>query len=444
MVPWDGRDATIPRTVSGRRQLRGADHQALRRALLRARLVSVTPPPPATQGPGSGRPVEAVAVPGWHFLAGWTAAWLAVGVVFAAGVSFVTGVELGPVLRLSVLFAEVVGYSAYISARVVFPLLTGLPGALRLVLDALIVVSGTIFGSALVINIDPLYVLAQPRAALLSVAFNAVLAAGVAVALGTYDRMRRQIETSYRVLRERDALERELSVARDVQRELLPRAAPPVAELELAGVCRPAIAVGGDYYDYLQDRDGRLGLVIADVSGKGVSAALLMASLQASVRSRFPTAETPGSLAADLNEALLGSSSAARYATAFLATFDRETRRLTYTNAGHLPAILVRGPETARCDEGGMPIGLFEGATYETGARTLAPGDLLALFTDGVTEAPAPDGEEFGAARLAELLRAHRARPLEAIIEVVLDALLQWSGPVDAHDDVTLVLARVR
>ena len=416
----------------------------MRRALLRARLVSVTAPPPAPQGPGAGRPVQAVAVPGWHFLAGWTAAWLAVGVVFAAGVSFVTGVQLGPVLRLSVLFAEVVGYSAYISARVVFPLLAGLPGALRLVLDALIVVSGTIFGSALVINIDPLYVLAQPRAALLSVAFNAVLAAGVAVALGTYDRMRRQIEASYRVLRERDALERELRVAREVQRELLPRAAPPVAGLELAGVCRPAIAVGGDYYDYLQDRDGRLGLVIADVSGKGVSAALLMASLQASVRSRFPTAETPGSLAADLNEALLGSSSAARYATAFVATFDRETRRLAYTNAGHLPAILVRGQETARGDEGGMPIGLFEGATYETDARTLAPGDLLALFTDGVTEAPAPDGEEFGAARLAELLRAHRGRPLDAIIEIVLDALLQWSGPVDAHDDVTLVLARVR
>ena len=399
---------------------------------------------PVTQRPGAGHPVEAVAVPGWHFLAGWTAAWLAVGVVFAAGVSFAAGVEFGPVLRLSVLFAEVVGYSAYISARVVFPLLARLPGALRLVLDALIVVSGTIFGSGLVISIDPLYVLAQPRAALLFVAGNAVLAAGVAMALGTYDRMRRQIEASYRVLRERDALERELRVAREVQRELLPRAAPPVAELELAGVCRPAIAVGGDYYDYLQDRDGRLGLVIADVSGKGVSAALLMASLQASVRSRFPTAETPGSLAADLNEALFGSSSAARYATAFLATFDRGTRRLAYTNAGHLPAILVREQETARCDEGGFPFGMFESATYAMGARTLAPGDLLALFTDGVTEAPAPDGEEFGAARLADLLRTHRTRPLEAIIEIVLDALLQWSGPVDAHDDVTLVLARVR
>ena len=304
-----------------------------------------------TQPPGSRRPNEAVAAPGWYFLAAWTSAWLTVGVVFAAG---------------------------------------------------------------------------------------------VAVTLGAYDRMRRQIEASYRVLRERDALERELSVAREVQRELLPREAPPIAGLELAGVCRPAIAVGGDYYDYLQDGDGRLGLIIADVSGKGVSAALLMASLQASMRSRFPTADTPGSLAADLNQALYGSSSAARYATVFLATFDRETRRLSYTNAGHLPAILIQDEDTARCDEGGVPIGMFEGVAYETGARTLAPGDLLALFTDGITEAPAPHGEEFGATRLAELLRAHRGRPLDTVIEIVLDALVQWSGPVDAHDDVTLVLARVR
>ncbi len=404
----------------------------------------MTPSSTAAQALSARRPAEAVAAPGRHFLVGWTASWLAVGVVFAAGVSFGAGADLGPVLRLSVLFAEVVGYSAYISARLVFPLLARLPGALRLALDALIVVSGTIFGSILVILVDPFYVLAQPRAALLLVAFNAVLAAGVAVALGAYDRMRRQIEASYRILRERDALERELTVAREVQRELLPREAPPIPGLELAGVCRPAIAVGGDYYDYLLDGDGRLGLVIADVSGKGVPAALLMASLQASMRSRFPTAGTPGSLAAGLNEALFGASSAARYATAFLATFDRETRRMSYTNAGHLPAILVREGDTERCEDGGMPIGLFEGAAYETGALTLAPGDLLALFTDGVTESPAPDGEEFGAARLADLLRAHRARPLEAVIDTVFDALLQWSGPVDAHDDVTLVLARVR
>ena len=164
------------------------------------------------------------------------------------------------------------------------------------------------------------------------------------------------------------------------------------------------------------------------------------------MRSHFPTAETPGSLAADLNEVLFGSSSASRCATVFLATFERETRRLSCTNAGHLPAILVqdKDKDTARCDEGGVAIGMFEGATYETGARTLASGDLLALFTDGVTETPAPDGEEFGATRLVELLRAHRGRPLDTVIEIVPDALVQWSGPVDAHDDVTLVLARVR
>ena len=169
-----------------------------------------------------------------------------------------------------------------------------------------------------------------------------------------------------------------------------------------------------------------------------------MASLQASVRSLFPTAPTPGALHERLNDALYRSSSAARYATALLADFDPGTRRLTYSNAGHLPALLVRRDETVRCDEGGMPIGLFEGSVYDTGTLALAPGDLLALFTDGVTEAPAPGGEEFGAERLAELLRAHRDHALEAVLEAVLDALLAWSGPVDPHDDVTLVLARVR
>ena len=404
----------------------------------------MTPPATTTPPPGLPRPVDPVAAPRWRFLAGWTAAWLAVGVVCAAGVSFGARADFGPVLRLSVLFAEVVGYSAYVSARLVFPLLARLPGVVRVALDGLIVLSGAVFGSVLVILTDPLYVLAQPRTALLLVALNAVLAAGGAAAVGTWDRMRRQIEASYRVLRERDALDRELRVAREVQRELLPREVPAVAGLELAGVCLPAIAVGGDYYDYLQDGDGRVGLVVADVSGKGVPAALLMAGLQASVRSRFPTAGSPERLAAGLNDGLVGSSSTARYATAFLATFDPRTRRLSYTNAGHLPAILVRGGDVLRFDEGGVPIGLFEGAAWEAGARTLAAGDLLALFTDGVTEAPGPDGEEFGAERLADLLRVQRARPLAAVIDAVLDALRRWSGPVDAHDDVTVVLARVR
>ncbi len=393
---------------------------------------------------GAPRLVAAVAAPGRRFLLGWTAAWLAVGVAVAAGISFASGVDFVPVLRLSVLSAVVVGYSAYASARLVPPLLARLPGALRLTLDSLIVLAGTVFGTVAVFLTDPFFTLAQFRTVLLILALNAALAAGVAVVLGTYDRMRRQIEESYRVLRERDALERELNVAREVQRELLPHAAPRFEGLELAGVCQPAIAVGGDYYDYLQHADGRPGLVLADISGKGVPAALLMASLQASVRSLFHTAADPGQLNARLNDALCRSSSLSRYATAFLADFDPGTRRLTYSNAGHLPALIIRGEQTLRCEEGGMPIGLFEGVTYKTGTLTLVPGDLLALFTDGVTEAPAPGGEEFGVGRLADVLRAHLDRPVDAALQAVLDALLDWSGPVAPHDDVTLVLARVR
>ena len=394
--------------------------------------------------PGVSRPVAAVAGPGHRFLLGWTAAWLAVGFAVAAGISFAAGVDFLPVLRLSVLSAVVVGYSAYTSARLVSPLLARLPGALRLMLDSLIVMAGAVFGTVAVFVTDPFFALAQLPTVSLVLALNGLLAAGVAVALGTYDRMRRQIEASYLVLRERDALEREMNVAREVQRELLPRTVPRFEGLELAGVCRPAIAVGGDYYDYLEHADGRPGLVIADISGKGVPAALLMASLQASVRSLFHTAADPGQLHASLNDALCRSSSLSRYATAFVADFDPGTRCLTYSNAGHLPALVIRGEQTLRCEEGGMPIGLFEGATYETGTRNLAPDDLLALFTDGVTEAPAPDGEEFGAARLADVLRAHLDGPLDGALQAVLDALLDWSGPVAPHDDVTLVLARVR
>ena len=389
-------------------------------------------------------PAEPLAAPGWRFLVGWTTAWLAVGVVVAAGISFGAQIEFFPVLRVSLLFAQVVGYSAYASARLVFPLLARLPFALRLVLDALILLSGTLFGSIAVVLIEPFFLVGQFRTNLLIFGLNAMLATVVAVALGTYDRMRRQIESSYRVQRERDALQHELIVARKVQRQLLPRQAPDIAGLELAGICRQAIAVGGDYYDYVQLEDGRVGLVIADVSGKGVPAALLMASLQASVRSLFLTTADPGELSGRLNDALYQASSEGRYATAFLATYDPETRRLSYSRAGHLPPLIVRGRLTIECLDGGMPIGMLAGSVYDTGTQTLAPGDLLTLFTDGVTETASPDDEHFGPERLADLLRAHREEPLPDLIQTVLHALLRWSGPVDAHDDVTLVLGRVR
>ncbi len=389
------------------------------------------------------RPSEPVAAPGHYFLAGWTVVWLGIGFLVALAISFGAGVEFGPVLGQSVLFALVVGFSAYASARLAFPVTARLPFTVRLTLDSLTVLSGTFFGSIVVMVVDPLYVLAEFRTVLLVLAANGVLAIVAAVSLATYDRMSDQIESSYRILRERDAFERQLEVAREVQRELLPKGPPAIAGLELAGVCRQAVAVGGDYYDYLQLADGHFGLVIADVSGKGVPASLLMASLQASARSLFPTIKDPGTLNARLNDALVQRSTIAHYATAVLASYEPETRQLRYSNAGHLPPLLIRGDEVIECREGGMPIGMIPGSTYDTGTHSLAHGDLLALFTDGVTETASPDDEHFEATRLAELLKAHRERPLDAVIQTVLDELGRWSGPVDAHDDVTIVLARV-
>ena len=390
------------------------------------------------------RPTAPVAAPGRYFLAGWTIAWIGVGLFVAGAISFGTGAEFVPVLGQSVLFALVVGFSAYTAARLAFPITARLPFALRLGLDSLTVLSGTFFGSIVVMVVDPLYVLAEYRTVLLILAANGVLAMVVAVALATYDRMRDQIESSYRILRERDAFERQLEVAREVQRELLPKGPPDIAGLELAGVCRQAVAVGGDYYDYLRLADGRLGLVVADVSGKGVPASLLMASLQASARSLFPTTQNPATLNAKLNDALVKRSTTAHYATAVLASYDPETRQLRYSNAGHLPPLLIRGAEVIECGAGGLPIGLMPGATYDSGTQTLTSGDLLALFTDGVTETTSPDDEQFEATRLAELLKAHREHPLDAVIQTVFDELGRWSGPVDAHDDVTMVLARVK
>ena len=362
------------------------------------------------------------------------------------GIWFGTGVDLGPVLRLSLLLAQGRRLQRlHLRPVWCFPLLERLPFALRLGLDSIILLSGTLFGSFLVLVVEPYFLLAQFRVVLLILVGNAVLAALVALALGTYDRMRRQIEASYLVLRERDALERELGVARGVQRQLLPREVPDVPGLELAGICRQAIAVGGDYYDFLPLDDGCFGLVVADVSGKGVPAALLMAKLAGLGAWPVPYGGRPGDAKRPAQRGVVpGVAPPRRYATAFLATYDPETRRLSYSNAGHLPPLLVGSDDTIECAVGGFPIGLFEGATYDTGTRELASGDLLALFTDGVTEAPGPDDEEFGSARLGELLRVNREEPLDRVLDITLDALGRWSGDVPPHDDVTLVLARVR
>ena len=380
----------------------------------------------------------------YRFVAAWACGWAAVGFLVAGGIAF-TSQRLGllPILLVSILFAEVVGFTALTSARLIFPFFIRLPFALRLAGQILTLASGTLFGSIAVLMAQPLFTLARPRTVGVIVLVNAVLAVVVGIALHTYDTMRRQIEASYRALREKEALERDLAIAREVQRELLPRGAPEVRGLELTGVCLAAVGVGGDLYDFLPLAEDRVGLVIADVSGKGIPAALLMAGLQASMRSLVFPVPSPAEINRRLNDMLYRSTAASRYATLFLGLFDGSERSFTYSNAGHYPPLHLGSGGTVRLSDGGIPIGLLPGATYRERRVRLQPGDLLVLYTDGVIEAPGPDGEEFGERRLLEVVSgARRDAPVE-IVHLVLEAVSAWRRGAPPHDDVTLVVARV-
>lgn len=382
---------------------------------------------------------------GNRFLALWAAGWGLTGAVVAAGIHFaVPSTDLGPLLTTSVLFAEVVGFTALLSARQVFPLFSRLAFPVRLGLQVVTLCSGTVFGSVAVLAAQPLFSLANIRLVSVIVAINAILAVLVGIALHTYDTMRNQIEASFRGLREKEALERELAIAREVQRELLPRAFPRLAGLEVAGVCLPAVGVGGDYFDFLALPEDRLGLVVADVSGKGIPAALLMAGLQASVRSVSLSGCGPAEVNRRVNALLYDTTSDARYATLFFALYDPHLREIHYSNAGHFPPILLGPSGAVRLTQGGLPLGLFGEAAYGEGRRAMAPGDLLVLCTDGLLEAPDPAGLEFGEGRLIEILERSRGGELTEILDRVVREVKEWTRHGPQHDDVTVVLARAR
>ena len=395
----------------------------------------------ATEPPPPDRP-GAVA---WGFAVRWAIGWAFVGFAVAAGITFSRGSsDYRPLFTASILFAEVVGFTALVSARLIFPLYAKLPFALRVGVQVATLVVGTVAGSAAILATQPLYLLANIRLMAVIMLINAVLAVFVGIAVHTYDAMRRELEANFRALRAKEALEREMAIAREVQRELLPRSVPIVRGLELAGICLPAIGVGGDYYDFLPLPDERIGLVIGDVSGKGVPAALLMAGLQASVRSLALPGIPPCEICRRLNDMLHQSTSASRYATLFFAIYDPHDRSLQYSNAGHFPPIHVGARDAARLSQGGLPIGLMPGSLYGEGRRELGVGDLIAFYTDGVVETPNASGEEFGEARMLEILNRHAGVPLDEVMGAVIDAVGRWGGGGTPHDDVTLVLARTR
>jgi sigma-B regulation protein RsbU (phosphoserine phosphatase) len=203
--------------------------------------------------------------------------------------------------------------------------------------------------------------------------------------------------------------------------------------------------VGGDYYDFLDLGPGRVGLVLADISGKGFSAALLMASLQASLRSR--SAQAGDALVHQLeetNQLLHDSSQTHHYATLFLGVYDDASGRLHYANCGHSPPFLLRaGGEVERLTPTGMVIGLIEPWSCETAEVALQPGDTLVVYSDGATDALADDGEDFGEARLLETLQTHVEKPVAELLGAVVDTVRRFSGS-EQEDDLTLLLARAR
>jgi sigma-B regulation protein RsbU (phosphoserine phosphatase) len=245
--------------------------------------------------------------------------------------------------------------------------------------------------------------------------------------------------------RERQRLENEVEIAREVQQQLFPHTIPSLPGLELAGICRPARVVSGDYYDFIPLDGTRVGIALADISGKGIFAALLMASLQAALRSTASLETSAGSaeIVSRLNKHLFRNTSDDRYATLFYAVYDSQAKTLTYTNAGHLAPFFVERGSVRSLDQGGTVVGMFEESAYTECTLAVGPGTLMVAFSDGLTEPESVYGEEFGMERLhAEVLRLRDARAAR-IAENLIAAAEQWAGTPEQADDMTVVVARM-
>jgi len=269
------------------------------------------------------------------------------------------------------------------------------------------------------------------------------LLATVAAQTGLALENSRLSETIAHEVAQRELIHREIEIAREVQQRLFPQNLPRIVSLDYAGHCRPAQGVGGDYYDFLALSDGQLGLAIADISGKGIPAALLMASLQASVRGQSQATGNVAGLMTNVNRLVYEASPANRYATFFYAQYEPGARNLTWSNGGHNPPILLRGDDVIRLETGGPVVGLFPRCSYEQDSIALQPGDVLVFFTDGVSEAENPAEDEFGEDALIAAARACRDQPPGQMISTIMQAADAFAAGAPQHDDMTLVVARV-
>lgn len=288
----------------------------------------------------------------------------------------------------------------------------------------------------------------------------------------SFNSMTASIEKLIQEQKEKQRLENELAIAQEVQAQLFPRQVSELESLEVHGFCRPARTVSGDYYDFVAASSHKLILAVGDISGKGISAALLMATIHSAVRAysieslpqlREPVAVgavggsgrvmaawpegievSPSALLSLLNHQLYESTRPEKYATLFLAVYDGRANRLTYSNGGHLPPILISADGSIRrLEVGGTVVGLFDNLSYDEDAVKMQSGEIFLAYSDGVTE-PENDFGEFGETRLIDLVRQNRHQPLAQISQIVTMAVDDWIGDKEQPDDVTLVLARAR
>jgi serine phosphatase RsbU (regulator of sigma subunit) len=268
-------------------------------------------------------------------------------------------------------------------------------------------------------------------------------------ALVSFDEVSRAVEAQRRAAARKQEAERraaqELEIARQVQSRLFPQRIPEVATLEYSGACVQTRKVGGDYYDFLELGQERVGLVIGDIAGKGIAAALLMANLQANLRSQCAIAvEQPEALLRSVNRLFYENTADNAFATLFYSEFDARCCRLRYANCGHLPGLILRHDGSLERLESTAPVlGLFPDWDCQTADVTLAAGDVFVIYTDGITEAFDPSGEEFGEARLVAALQRRREAAADAIVAGVLEDVGRFS-PNEQHDDVTVIVARCR
>ena len=264
-----------------------------------------------------------------------------------------------------------------------------------------------------------------------------------------FDEVTRELEAQRRAYAEKVEADhraaQELEIAKQVQARLFPQTLPALRSLDYTGICIQARQVGGDYYDFMDLGRERLGLVIGDISGKGIAAALLMANLQANLRSQSAIAlDQPERLLRSVNQLFYENTADSAYATLFFAEYDDNLRYLHYVNCGHLPALLLRSDNTLeRLESTCTVLGLFKEWDCSIGERRLRPGDLLVLYTDGVTESFKAGGEEFGEKRLIDVLKQQRSLSPQALLTSIVDQVREFSSD-EQHDDITLIVAKCR